>query len=46
MKNKFDGFIWISVGLALVGALWFTLRLPHFDQNSLSTYNGIGIVTL
>jgi predicted membrane metal-binding protein len=22
------------------------LRLPHFDQNSLSTYNGTGIVTI
>jgi competence protein ComEC len=38
--------IWISVICALCGALWFTLRLPHFDQNSLSTYNGIGVVTL
>ena len=38
--------IWFSVGFALAGALWFTLRLPHFDQNSLSTYNGSGIVTL
>ena len=27
-------------------ALWFTLRSPHFDQNSLSTYNGIGVVTI
>ncbi len=38
--------IWISVGFALAGAIWFTLRLPHFDQNSLSTYNGIGVVTI
>jgi competence protein ComEC len=38
--------IWISVIFALAGALWFTLRLPRFDQNSLSTYNGSGAVTL
>jgi competence protein ComEC len=38
--------IWISIGFALAGAIWFTVRLPHFDQNSLSTYNGIGVVTL
>ncbi|CAG0927454.1 hypothetical protein TFLX_00470 [Thermoflexales bacterium] len=38
--------IWISVGFALAGAIRFTLRLPHFDQNSLSTHNGIGVVTL
>src|SRR5512143_3400827 len=37
--------IWISAGFALAGASWFTLHLPHFDQNSLSTYNGIGVVT-
>ena len=38
--------IWISVIFAIVGALWFTVRSPHFDQKSLSTYNGIGVVTL
>ncbi len=38
--------IWISVIFALCGGIWFTVRLPHFDQNSLSTYNGIGVVTL
>jgi competence protein ComEC len=38
--------IWISVMAAVLGAFWFTLHLPHFDQNSLSTYNGIGTVTL
>jgi competence protein ComEC len=38
--------IWISVLFAVAGALWFTLRQPHFDQNSLSTYNGIGTVTI
>jgi competence protein ComEC len=38
--------IWVSVIFAIAGALWFTLRLPRFDQNSLSTYNGIGAVTI
>jgi competence protein ComEC len=38
--------IWISAIFAISGAIWFTLRLPHFDQNSLSTYNGIGVVTI
>jgi competence protein ComEC len=38
--------IWISIIFGICGALWFTLRLPHFDQNSLSTYNGIGAVTI
>ena len=38
--------IWISVIFAIGGSLWFTLRSPHFDQNSLSTYNGIGVVVL
>jgi competence protein ComEC len=38
--------IWISFIFAICGDIWFTLRLPHFDQNSLSTYNGIGVVTI
>ena len=38
--------IWISVIFALAGGIWFTVRLPHFDQNSLSTHNGIGLVTI
>jgi hypothetical protein len=38
--------IWISVIFGICGALWFTIRLPYFDQNSLSTYNGIGVVTI
>jgi competence protein ComEC len=38
--------IWFSVMAAVLGAFWFTLRLPHFDQNSLSIYNSIGVVTL
>jgi competence protein ComEC len=38
--------IWSSVMAAVLGAFWFTLRQPHFDQNSLSTYNGSGTVTI
>jgi competence protein ComEC len=38
--------IWISLIFAICGSLWFTLRSPHFDQNSLSTFNGIGVVTI
>jgi hypothetical protein len=38
--------IWLSLLFALAGAIWFTLRLPRFDQNALSTYNGVGVVTL
>ncbi len=38
--------VWASVLCALVGGVWFTLRLPHFDQNSLATYDGIGVVTI
>jgi competence protein ComEC len=38
--------IWGSVMAAVLGAFWFTLHLPHFDQNSLSTSNGIGVVTI
>jgi hypothetical protein len=36
----------MSVSFAICGGLRFTLRSPHFEQNSLSTYNGIGIVTI
>jgi hypothetical protein len=35
-----------SVIFAIGGAFWFAVRSPHFDQNSLSTYNGIGTVTI
>jgi hypothetical protein len=38
--------IWINLIFAISGGIWFTLRLPHFDQNSLSTYNEIGVVTI
>lgn len=38
--------IWLSLFAAILSGLYFTLRLPHFDQNSLSTYNGIGVVTI
>ena len=45
-NNHRARLIWISIIVAIFGALWFTLRLPRFDQNSLSTYNGIGVVTI
>jgi competence protein ComEC len=35
-----------SLFAAILGGLYFTFRLPHFDQNSLSTYNGMGLVTI
>ena len=38
--------IWMSIIFAVVGAIWFTIRLPSFNQNSLSAYNGIGVVTI
>jgi hypothetical protein len=38
--------IWISLIFALCGAIWFTARSPRLDQNSLSTYNGVGVVTI
>jgi Domain of unknown function (DUF4131) len=38
--------IWFSVIVTICGALWFTLHLPHFDQNSLSTFNGIDVMTI
>ena len=38
--------IGISAIFAVAGALWFTIRSPRFDQNSLSTYNGIGAMTI
>jgi len=38
--------IWGSIVAAICGALWFTARTPQFDQHSLSTYNGMGVVTI
>jgi competence protein ComEC len=45
-NDRRSRLIWISLIFAICGALWFTIRLPRFDQNSLSTYNGIGVVTI
>jgi competence protein ComEC len=45
-KDHRARLIWISLIFAISGGIWFTLRLPHFDQLSLSTYNGIGVVTI
>jgi competence protein ComEC len=38
--------IWISLIFAICGGIWFILRSSRFAQNSLSTYNGIGAVTI
>jgi competence protein ComEC len=38
--------IWLSVFAAILGGVRFTLSVPHFDQNSLATYNGIATVTI
>jgi competence protein ComEC len=38
--------VWIAVFCALLGGIRYDLALPHFDQNSLSTYNNSGRVTL
>ena len=45
-SNRRARLIWLSVLAAVLGGLRFALPVPHFDQNSLSTYNGIGVVTL
>jgi competence protein ComEC len=45
-NDRHTRLIWISLIFAIAGGIWFTLRLPRFDQNSLSTYNGIGVVTI
>ena len=45
-NNHHARLIWISLVFAICGGIWFALRVPRFDQNSLSTYNGIGIVTI
>jgi competence protein ComEC len=45
-NDRRSRLIWISLIFAICGGIWFTFRLPHFDQNSLSTYNGIGAVTI
>jgi len=45
-NDRRSRLIWISLIFAICGGIWFTLRLPHLDQNSLSTYNGIGTVTI
>jgi hypothetical protein len=45
-KDRRARLIWGSALAAVLGAFWFMLQLPHFDQNSLSTCNGIGGVTI
>ena len=38
--------IWISAVFAIAGSIRYNLSIPHFDQNSLSTYNNSGEVTI
>jgi competence protein ComEC len=38
--------IWLAALCAVFGALRFNLAIPHFDQNSISTYNNTDHVTL
>ena len=38
--------IWLASLFAIFGALRFNFSIPHFDQNSISTYNNTDQVTL
>jgi len=38
--------IWLSVLFAAIGGARYLISLPHFDNTSLSTYNGVGEVTV
>ncbi len=38
--------IWLAVLFSFFGAIRFNLAIPHFDQNSVQTYNNTGKVTL
>ena len=38
--------IWIGMIFAIAGGVRYNLALPHFDQNSLATYNNIGEATI
>src|SRR3989304_4683647 len=39
-------WIWLAILFAVLGGLRYQLSLPHFDQNSLVTYNDAGAVTI
>jgi competence protein ComEC len=39
-------WIWIAILCAIFGAIRYQLAIPHFDQNSISTYNNTDQVTL
>jgi hypothetical protein len=45
-KDRCARLIWLSVLAAILGGVRFTVSVPHFDQHSLSTYNGSGVVTI
>jgi competence protein ComEC len=38
--------IWLATLFSIFGAIRFNLAIPHFDQNSVKTYNNTGEVTL
>ncbi|HZY44013.1 MAG TPA: ComEC/Rec2 family competence protein [Anaerolineae bacterium] len=38
--------IWLATLFSIFGAIRYQLAIPHFDQNSLTTYNNIDQVTL
>jgi hypothetical protein len=45
-NDRRSRLIRISFIFAICGALWFIIRLPRIDQNSRSTSNRIGVVTI
>ncbi len=45
-KDRRAPLIWFSILAAILGGLRFALSVPHIDQDSLSTYNNLGVVTL
>jgi hypothetical protein len=38
--------MWLAALCAIFGGLRYQFSLPHFDRNSLSTYNNVGEVTI
>ncbi len=45
-KDSRARLIWFSVLAAVLGGIRFSISVPHFDQNSLSTYNDLDTVTV
>ncbi len=44
--NRRVQLIWLSALFAILGGVRYLLSVPHFDQNSLSTYNNTGVVSV